>query len=187
MVKLLRENATGNITQSDGCLVVVATRPIYPGGEILGCYTQPRWATAIRQKHLATTKYFKCGCPRCEDPAECGTLCSALRCPRPDCSGPVLGPPGRDWACTVCGSTINHRKVVTTTNCGSQLVHSRDTTVSSTLAVLEKLNKWFHPGHYTITETKMAAIKEWGGDKVTDYRGGQTTIDKLNTTCQLDL
>ena len=147
---------------------MVATRPIYPGGEILGCYTQPRWATAIRQKHLATTKYFKCGCPRCEDPAECGTLCSALRCPRPHCSGPVLGPPGRDWACTGCGSTIAHRKVVTTTNCGSQLVHSRDATVTSTLAVLEKLNKWFHPGHYTITETKMAAIKEWGGDKVTD-------------------
>ena len=44
MIKLLRENATENITQSDGCLVVVATRPIYPGGEILGCYTQPRWA-----------------------------------------------------------------------------------------------------------------------------------------------
>ena len=45
--------------QADGRLVVVATRPIYPGGEILGCYTHPRWATPIRQRHLLSTKYFK--------------------------------------------------------------------------------------------------------------------------------
>ena len=47
------------LLQADGRLVVVATRPIYPGGEILGCYTHPRWATPIRQRHLLSTKYFK--------------------------------------------------------------------------------------------------------------------------------
>ena len=61
VIRLLNYNNERNNlnNQSDGCLVVVATRPIYPGGEILGCYTQPRWATSIRQKHLLTTKYFK--------------------------------------------------------------------------------------------------------------------------------
>ena len=43
-------------------MLVVATRPIYPGAEILGCYTQPRWGTGIRHKHLLNTKYFRWGC-----------------------------------------------------------------------------------------------------------------------------
>jgi hypothetical protein len=30
-----------------------------PGGEILTCYTQTRWSTSPRQKHLLTTKYFR--------------------------------------------------------------------------------------------------------------------------------
>ena len=63
------------------------------------------------------------------------------------------------------------RKVVTTNNCGSQLVHTRDSDLNSTLAVLDKLSMWFHPRHYTITEVKMSVIKEWGGDNVS---GDQT-------------
>ena len=85
------------------------------------------------------------------------------RCPRAGCGGPVLGLLGRDWVCSKCGDKMDHRKVVTTNNCGSQLVHTRDITVTSTLNVLERLSKWFHPRHYTITEVKMSAIKEWGG------------------------
>ena len=45
--------------QGDGRLVVVATRPIYPGGEVLGCYTHPGWASHVRQRHLLKTKYFR--------------------------------------------------------------------------------------------------------------------------------
>ena len=115
---------------------------------------------------------LRCSCVRCEDPAECGTLCSALRCPRAGCAGPVLGAgPGRDWVCSHCGAAVLHRKVVTTNNCGSQLVHTRDSDLNSTLAVLDKLSMWFHPRHYTITEVKMSVIKEWGGDNVS---GDQT-------------
>ena len=78
------------IFQEDGCMIIVATRPIYPGAEILGCYTQPRWGTHVRHKHLLTTKYFQCSCPRCMDLSECGTFCSALRCPTAAC-------PGESW------------------------------------------------------------------------------------------
>ena len=73
---------------------------------------------------------------------------------------------GRDWACEQCGLTVPARKVITTNNCGAQLVHTREPTVTGTLAVLDKLSKWFHPCHYTITEVKMSAIKEWGGNNV---------------------
>ena len=38
----------------------------------------------------------------------------------------------------------------------------RDRTVESSLAVLEKLNTWFMPSHYTVIEVKMCIIKEWG-------------------------
>ena len=54
---------------------------------------------------------------------------------------------------------------MTTVNCGAQLVHMRDRTVEASLGVLEKLNTWFMPSHYTVIEVKMCIIKEWG-DKV---------------------
>ena len=57
------------------------------------------------------------------------------------------------------------RKVVTMTNCGSQLVHMRDCNVDSCLNILEKLGNWFHRNNYIMLEIKMAVIKEWG-DKV---------------------
>ena len=50
---------TRHYFKPDGRIVVVATRPIYPGAEILACYTQPRWGTGPRHKHLQTTKYFR--------------------------------------------------------------------------------------------------------------------------------
>ena len=58
------------------------------------------------------------------------------------------------------------RRALTTVNCGAQLVHMRDRTVEASLAVLEKLNTWFMPSHYTVIEVKMCIIKEWG-DMVT--------------------
>ena len=58
------------------------------------------------------------------------------------------------------------RRALTTVNCGAQLVHMRDRSVEASLAVLEKLNTWFMPSHYTVIEVKMCIIKEWG-DMVT--------------------
>ena len=114
----------------------------------------------MRHRHLATTKFFSCSCPRCSDPAECGALSSAMRCPGPACPGPVLPPrpphltpgPAPDWACQLCGAGIPHRKVVTMQNCGAQLVHSRQPGPAPTRAVLDRLNTWFHPNHYTVME-----------------------------------
>lgn len=45
-------------------------------------YKYFRWGTLPRHKHLLNTKYFSCSCPRCLDPAECGSLSSALRSSR---------------------------------------------------------------------------------------------------------
>merc|ERR1719336_418385 len=99
---------TRHFFKEDGRMIIVATRPIYPGAEILGCYTQPSWGTAIRHKHLLNTKYFSCSCPRCLDPSECGTNISALKCPTSDCKGAVLPSVSvttttdGDWSCTKC-------------------------------------------------------------------------------------
>jgi len=165
---------TRHYSRSNGSLVVVATRPIYPGGEILGCYTQPRWGTLPRHKHLLNTKYFSCSCPRCLDPAECGSLSSALRCPNESCPGPVLpsasptlpAAKAEDWVCTKCSATVARRRVLTVQSCGAQMVHARDPGPEALLALLEKLLAWFHPSHYTVAEVKMAAVKEWGEDLV---------------------
>ena len=45
----------------------------------------------------------------------------------------------------------------------------RDRTVESSLAVLEKLNTWFMPSHYTVIEVKMCIIKEWGDLVILSY------------------
>lgn len=52
------------------------------------------------------------------DPEECGTWCSALKCPNSKCPGAVVAKksvvvdPKTDWACVKCGAVIIHRKVV---------------------------------------------------------------------------
>ena len=43
--------------------------------------------------------------------------------------------------------------------------------MEGSLGVLEKLEQWFHPSHYTIMEVKMAVVKEWG-DKVGSHKLG---------------
>ena len=60
------------------------------------------------------------------------------------------------------------RRALTTVSCGAQLVHMRDRSVEASLGVLERLNTWFMPSHYTVIEVKMCIIKEWG-DMVTSY------------------
>ena len=67
-----------------------------------------------------------------------------------------------DWSCAKCGARVDHRKVVTIQNCGSQLVHMRDNTVEAVLGVLDKLEAWFHPNNYILMEIKMAIVKDWG-------------------------
>ena len=105
------------------------------------------------------------------DPTECGTMCSALKCQKTGCSGAVLPPESvvtgyqGPWSCQACSTTMDHRKVVTIQNCGSQLVHMREATVDGTISVLEKLQTWFHPSHYILNDVKMSIIKEWG-DKI---------------------
>ena len=43
-------------------------------------YTDLLAPTAVRQYELLHNKLFLCGCPRCADPRELGSDCSAVRC-----------------------------------------------------------------------------------------------------------
>jgi len=180
---------TRHYFKTDGSMVVVATRPIYPGGELLTCYTSPRWGTAARRRHLSSTKFFKCDCPRCKDPAECGTFTSGLKCGQDDCQGVVLPKHScslrnkDDWSCNRCGQIIMKRKVVTLQNVGLQLVHTRDPGVASLVNILEKLSRWFPPSHCTVTEMKMTAIKEWG-DIVPYNDLGDNYVDMKVSYCE---
>ena len=129
-------------------MIIVATRPIYPGLIFIDILKDPYYLpkelkfldatlsqggalqSDINISSIQNTSGDKrscccpqpwqwpsccsCSCPRCQDPAECGTLCSALRCPSPGCPGPVLpgvcpttaanGPP---WSCVKCGAQVN--------------------------------------------------------------------------------
>lgn len=64
--------------------------------------------TLKRREHLKESKFFDCCCPRCSDPTELGTLCSALMCPR--CGRPAVLPSDplqaeAPWRCTAQGAS----------------------------------------------------------------------------------
>lgn len=79
-------NTTHIITKTS-TFQMIASRRISEGEEIFVCYTGVRWGRAARRKHLMMTKYFSCGCVRCDDNSEAGTYVSSLVCPA--CAGRV--------------------------------------------------------------------------------------------------
>merc|ERR1712212_747368 len=159
---------TRHYFKNSGELVVVASRPIAKGEEILVCYTQPRWSTSPRQKHLSVTKLFRCECARCTDPEEQKMFSSSLLCPNQGCRGAVCplsmsSARTAGWNCRKCGTVINIKKVTTCQTVCTQMVHTRERRSSQHLLnLINKLSTWLYPTHYTLTELKMAAITEWG-------------------------
>ena len=120
-----------HVTRRDRKMVMVATRDIMKGQELLICYTgirypsvyisnifikKIRWGKMTRQKHLLLTKNFLCRCQRCLDPTECGTYISSIKCTQ--CQGNVIqniqtAPDQQDlgWFCQDCGVEVEHKKV----------------------------------------------------------------------------
>lgn len=82
---LLSHDCTSNTSHSDDeqCgLSVRASVDIPRGTPITLSYAYTIQGTLKRREHLKESKFFDCCCPRCSDPTELGTMCSALVCPR---------------------------------------------------------------------------------------------------------
>lgn len=76
---------TATVKRADFSLSLLAVSDIAAGEEITTRYTTPQWGTLRRQQMLQRQWFFSCGCRRCRDPTEFGTMLNAVRCK--ECQG----------------------------------------------------------------------------------------------------
>ena len=108
-------SAEQNIHDHSNHLVVdtLAIRRIRAGEEISISYTELLATTVSRQHSLLTSKLFVCGCVRCRDPGEAGSLASGVKCSsclKKDAASPgtLLPSPDPDiWTCSKCPLKVN--------------------------------------------------------------------------------
>lgn len=115
---LLTHDCRGNCQQwftGRGVVVVRAVTRVAAGDVITTSYTDPQWATLLRQDHLRLSKQFTCTCVRCRDPTELGTFLGSPRCPV--CGSPLLPndplDPRTQWSCSgpACTHTTSAAQV----------------------------------------------------------------------------
>ena len=93
-------------------LKVRAQVKISAGEEITTRYVGVNIGAPMRSDMLKEHWRFVCKCRRCRDPTDCGTLASAIRCPKCKLSGLTevgylmpagkLGASSKEWDCSVC-------------------------------------------------------------------------------------
>ena len=152
-------------------LVVRAAVTITRGSHLTSCYTESIATTNVRQEHLLTSKFFTCRCPRCTDPTELGTYCSARMCPicvptdkKPkkgaakDKGASTIGivvpedplSPSSNWRCLTCSSPLDSyyevgmMSVVTEE---AEELESTNPTVKACEQFLEKWSSTLHTNH----------------------------------------
>lgn len=80
---LLEHNCSANCYKtytSKGEIQIIAGKSIEKNEHLSICYTNFRWTTLGRRRHLNSTKFLSCTCKRCLDVTEFGTNFSALKC-----------------------------------------------------------------------------------------------------------
>ena len=122
VTSLLTHDCRANTQQwftGEGVVVVRAVTRVSAGDVLTTCYTDPQWATLLRQDHLRLSKQFTCTCARCRDPTELGTFLGSPRCLT--CGVPLLPTdpldPRAPWTCSnhTCTHTASAAQVLTPT------------------------------------------------------------------------
>lgn len=164
-----------------------AALPIKTGDHISSMYTHCLWGTQARREHLLETKYFRCTCERCSDPAELGSYLSALKCLGTDgepCGGTQLPNDPLDdnteWSCSKCNVTLTNAEVCFLVNgIGEELdnVQLANPTVRELDPLLNKMLTFLHPNHYHVYALKHSLIQLYGYQQ--GYTASQITDDCL--------
>lgn len=156
-----KKNADGN-----GSIELVATMQIPKGHEISTRYATPQWGTIRRQQMLQSHWYFTCQCVRCQDPTECGTMLSAVKCS--ECVGYLLPIDplniGSEWKCQGCHREIAAARVM-------EMILKIESRIEKELSlpnveqgqfmkVMEILEaKYLHPNHFLLVLLKEKLIQ----------------------------
>ncbi|KAF2365894.1 Zinc finger MYND-type [Trinorchestia longiramus] len=174
-------------------LVVRAAVPIKRGYHLTSCYTEILATTVARQEHLLTSKFFTCRCPRCVDPTELGTYCSAVVCPNcPKSSKPTktsaaaaaakgkIGPPvsvvipsdplspSSDWMCITCSTPVDSDYIIRMTSVMAEEadeLESTNPTVRTCEQFLEKWSPTFFTNYASLLNIKYVLLHLYGSEE----------------------
>jgi len=172
-------------------LVVRASVPIKRGFHLTSCYTDSLTTTMIRQDHLLTSKFFTCRCPRCTDPTELGTNCSAFicsSCPNEAAMPKKKGKPGvkpkapvihtvlpedpcsasSNWVCKTCKKPLDPdypTRMLSLVSEEADELESNNPTVKTCEEFLQKWAATFHPNHAIFINIKYALLHLYGSEE----------------------
>ena len=122
---------------------------------------------------------MRCGCMRCEDPGECGTLLGALLC---HCGGPLLPAtpllPGSAHQCGACGASLSALQAADRLEQAEAAVRERKpgTPLPTQLEqVLERYSGILHPSNNILLSVKLRLGCLYGCHPFTSIKQSLTT------------
>ena len=165
--------AEQNIHDHSNHLVLdtLAIRRIKAGEEISISYTELLAATPARQHSLLTSKLFVCGCVRCRDPGEAGSLASAVKCSLclkklPDRPGTLLPSPDPDfWTCSQCPVKVDTgqiQKLIFAIQTNLETVLETSVEVEQLEKMLRKFERVLHPSNAMLVRLKYSLCGLYG-------------------------
>jgi len=194
-VALINHNCVQNcrmVFRKDYTMQVFASVPISKGSPINISYTPPFHTTFTRRNILFRGKQFYCMCPRCTDPTELGSYCSAVCCPTtPSCNGYLLpsNPTSTvpsPWQCNKCGLVEPAEEAAAreVSLFKEQAGMSKDK-VEELKALLENFEDKLHPFHGLLTETRQNLTAALG--RAEGYSYDRLSIEDLTLKKELCL
>lgn len=172
----------------NGVLSFRATRPIKCGAECVIAYTATEEPTYVRQRELARSKHFRCGCALCTDPFEGGRCGSYLRCTACAHGWQGAQPGALDcahWQCVSpsCGATTALSDVLRWDDARrtelSSILSAANESGTPTQAVGVRLRAFIasalsrcHPNHALLLQARLALVA-FGFDEGDEGDDGQ--------------
>ncbi|XP_059080183.1 SET domain-containing protein SmydA-8-like [Tigriopus californicus] len=166
---------------SDNHLTLRAQREIPSGAEITIQYLSFMFGDLKRKCEIQDCWFFQCTCPRCDDPTECGSYLSALRCQK--CTfGPVLTSNPRNlkasWSCQSCQHKMSHEEVDEVCTRFDQVVRGiKVGDVEAYETTLERMLEELQPTHYLVLTVKKYLCDFYGF--IQGYKYDQLPVDKF--------
>nr|XP_045607352.1 uncharacterized protein LOC123763989 [Procambarus clarkii]XP_045607353.1 uncharacterized protein LOC123763989 [Procambarus clarkii]XP_045607354.1 uncharacterized protein LOC123763989 [Procambarus clarkii]XP_045607355.1 uncharacterized protein LOC123763989 [Procambarus clarkii]XP_045607356.1 uncharacterized protein LOC123763989 [Procambarus clarkii] len=182
VASLLTHECRANTQQwfsNRGDLVLRAVDHIPEGAIVTTCYTDPLWATMLRQDHLRVSKQFTCTCRRCQDPTELGTFLGSPLCP--GCGGPLVSSapldPTADWRChSGCPHTAPAKEVARVgARVGLGLRGLRPNDAEALEAMADALRVSLHPTHHVLLQLHMSTLRTIVTRDLTEMSDGEIT------------
>ncbi|XP_068223057.1 SET domain-containing protein SmydA-8-like [Palaemon carinicauda] len=146
-----------------GGLALRAVDHIKKGEILTTCYTDPQWATMLRQDHLRVSKQFTCCCRRCKDRTEFGTFLGSPLCS--SCPGLMVSSdptdPKAPWFCNKgCSQTASAGEVGSLgSKISTDLKGLDPNDIQGINSTADQLQKKVHPTHHVLFQLHVSNLR----------------------------